>query len=136
MPNKEDMWARAGDAGRCALLACATLLPLRRRDPDSSFDALTAILVSSAISKAVKAFWREPRPNGEDDKSFPSQHAAECFAAAVCLSGGERDGLATRAVAAAGAVAATRVLARKHHVLDVIAGAAIGISAGSLKPRG
>lgn len=130
MASHEDLWARAGDVGRAGLLLSAVALPLCRRDFNAGFDALTAIFACAAVSKAVKAWWDEPRPNGEDNKSFPSQHAAECFAAGVALA--RNDSWGGPALVAAAAVAATRLLARKHHPLDVVAGAGLGITASGL----
>jgi membrane-associated phospholipid phosphatase len=124
-----DIWARFGDVGRFALLGGALLLPLRRRDWDGSFDALTAVLASSATCKAIKPFVPERRPNGEDMNSFPSQHAAECFAAGLALRGffGEPAGVA--GVGVATLVAMSRLFARKHRLIDVVAGIAIGTAA-------
>lgn len=133
--DREQLWARAGDLGRATLIAAAIGAPLRRRDLNASFDAVTAILACSAVSKTVKAFWHAPRPNGEDDDSFPSQHAAECFAAAVSFGRGAAPGVRPAAIGAAAAVALTRVFARKHYPAGVIAGAALGITAGSLPLR-
>lgn len=121
-----DVWARFGDVGRAGLIAGALALPLKRRDFDSSFNALTAILAATALCKFIKPFVPEERPNGEDDNSFPSQHAAECFAAGLALR--RFFGKTTGATAIAGAtlVAVSRLFARKHHPIDVLAGIAIG----------
>lgn len=132
MPSgKEEAWRRFGDAGRLLLVGGAVLAPLGRRDLRGSFNALTAVLAVAALSKAVKAFWHERRPNGEDENSFPSQHAAECLAAAVSLDRQLGDGLGPAAIGLATAVALSRVFGGKHHAADVIAGAGMGITAGS-----
>jgi len=124
-----DVWARFGDVGRAALIGGAVLLPLRRRDWNGSFDALTAVLASSAVCKTIKPFVPERRPNGEDNNGFPSQHAAECFAAGLALRRffGEPAGAA--GVGAATLVAMSRLFARKHKTRDVVAGIAIGAAA-------
>lgn len=135
MPSEqEEFWCRLGDAGRVLLVGGAVVAPLARRDLRGSFNALTAVLAVAALSKAVKAFWKEPRPNGEDRKSFPSQHAAECFAAAVSLDRQFKDGIGPAAVGLATAVSLTRVFGGKHHAADVIAGAGLGITAASWTP--
>ena len=121
-----DAWARFGDAGRFALVAGALLLPLRRRDTDASFDALAAVLASSATCKAIKPFVSERRPNGEDNKSFPSQHAAECFAAGLALRRWFGESVGAAAIGAATLVAMSRLFAGKHRTIDVVAGIAIG----------
>ena len=125
----EDVWARFGDAGRFALIFGALALPLRRRHRDAGFDALTAILASSATCKAIKPLVPQRRPNGEDNNSFPSQHAAECFAAGLALRQffGEPAGVA--GAGAATLVAMSRLFARKHRAIDVVSGIAIGAAA-------
>lgn len=121
-----DVWARFGDAGRVALIGGALVLPVRRRSFDGSCNALTAILSAAAVCKTIKPFVPERRPNGEDGNSFPSQHAAECFAAGLALR--RYFGLDWGAVAigAATLVGMSRLFARKHYLLDVVAGIAIG----------
>jgi membrane-associated phospholipid phosphatase len=134
----DEIWNRAGDCGRVLLIGAALAAPLVKRDVRGSFNALTGILATSAACKAIKAFWREPRPNGEDRNSFPSQHAAECFAAAVSLDRQFKDAIGPAAIGLATAVSLTRVFGRKHHPPDVIAGAALGVLAGRMthKMRG
>ncbi|MGE5563346.1 MAG: phosphatase PAP2 family protein [Bacillota bacterium] len=125
-----DAWARFGDLGRLSLIGGALLMPLRRRDPDASFDALTALLASAAVCKTIKPFVHSRRPNGEDNKSFPSQHAAECFAAGLALRRHLGDPLGAAAVGTATLVSMSRLFARKHRTIDVVAGIAIGAAAG------
>jgi membrane-associated phospholipid phosphatase len=119
-------WARVGDVGRFGLIGGAICLPLSRRNYDGSFDAATSVLATSALCKAIKPCVPEQRPNGEDDCSFPSQHAAESFAAAVALRRHFGDGAGLLALGVGACVAASRVLARKHYGRDVLAGIAIG----------
>ncbi|NMG46240.1 phosphatase PAP2 family protein [Aromatoleum toluvorans] len=70
------------------------------------------------------------RPNGRDDRSFPSRHTAASFAAAQYLQtrGGWEYGLP--AYAAAALVGYSRVRAHEHYWKDVAAGAGIGIASG------
>jgi membrane-associated phospholipid phosphatase len=124
-----DIWARFGDAGRCSLIAGATFLPLRRRDFDGAFNAVGAVLTASAVCKTVKPFVPERRPNGEDGNSFPSQHAAECFAAGLALRRYFGSECGAAAIGVATLVAMSRLFARKHFLIDVLAG--IGIGAAS-----
>ena len=124
-----DAWARFGDVGRFGLGAAALLLPLKRRDWNGSFDALTGVLASAAISKTLKPFIDERRPNGEDEKSFPSQHAAESFAAGLSLRRTLGEPFGPIGVGAATLVATSRLFARKHWLRDILAGIAIGTAA-------
>jgi membrane-associated phospholipid phosphatase len=124
-----DVWSRCGDAGRFGLIAAAVILPLKRRNFDGSFDGLTAVLTASTLCKAIKPFVPERRPNGEDCNSFPSQHAAESFAAALALRRHFGKTAGALAVGAGTWVAMTRLFALKHYTLDVVAGIAIGAAA-------
>lgn len=133
--TEEDIWCRLGDGGRFLLTGAAVVAPLAKRDYRGSFNALTGILAAAAVSKAIKAVWHEPRPNGEDTNSFPSQHAGECFAAAVSLDRQFKDAVGPGAIGLATAVALTRIFGRKHNVADVIAGTALGIVAGNTAAR-
>jgi membrane-associated phospholipid phosphatase len=130
--KKADTWNRLADSGRALLVGGAVVAPLWRKDFRTSFNGLTAILATSAASKAVKAFWHEPRPNGENHKSFPSQHAGDCFAAAIVLDREWRDAVGPLAIGLATAVSMARVFSGKHHVADVVAGAALGVIAAEI----
>lgn len=134
--SNAEAWNSFADAGRALLVSAAVLAPLFRRDFKSSFDGLTAILATSSASKAIKAFWREPRPNGENANSFPSQHAAECFAAAVILDRVWPDRAGPAATGCATAIATARVFSGKHHPADVLAGGAVGILVANLTTEG
>lgn len=131
-PANADAWNRFADAGRAVLVGGAVLAPLWRRDFRTSFNALTAVLATSAASKGIKAFWHEPRPNGKNDNSFPSQHAGDCFAAAATLDREWRDGIGPLALGLATAVSMARVFSGKHHLADVVAGGALGVIAAEL----
>ena len=133
--SKADAWNRFADAGRIALIGAAIGAPLWRRNFRGSFNALTAILGTSATDKLIKAVWNERRPNGENNNSFPSQHAAECFAAATSLDRSFGDGIGPVAIGLATLVSITRICSGKHHTADVFAGAGIGITAGNLAHR-
>jgi membrane-associated phospholipid phosphatase len=131
-PASADAWNRFADGGRALLVGAAVIAPLWRKDFRTSFNGLTAILATSAASKSIKAFWREPRPNGQNAKSFPSQHAGDCFAAAVTLDREWGSAMGPLAIGLATAVSAARVFGGKHHVADVVAGAALGVIAAEL----
>ena len=131
-PASADAWNRFADGGRALLVGAAVMAPLWRKDYHTSFNGLTAVLATSAASKLIKGFWREPRPDGENNKSFPSQHAGDCFAAAVTLDREWGSALGPLAIGLATAVSAARVFSGKHHVADVVAGAALGVIAAEL----
>jgi len=128
--DRADGWNRFADAGRAILVGGAIIAPLWRKDIRSGLNALTAVLAVSAGSKAIKAFWTEPRPNGQNNNSFPSQHAADCFAAATVLRRKWTNGAGPAAIGLATAVSLARVISGKHHLADVVAGAGLGVLAG------
>jgi hypothetical protein len=82
--------------------------------------------VSLGVVEVLKSSVNKTRPDGSDNKSFPSGHAAVAFSAAQYLQmkGGWEYGAPAYAVASY--VAFARVDAKKHDWSDVVAGAAIG----------
>lgn len=91
-----------------------------------------ALAVSVATSYALKYTVRKTRPDGSDNRSFPSNHTGFSFAGATFLQKryGWKWGLPAYLVS--GYVAWGRVHARRHDVWDVLAGAAIGVGSGLL----
>jgi membrane-associated phospholipid phosphatase len=81
-----------------------------------------------ATTEVLKRAIHETRPNGHDDRSFPSGHAAVAFAAAqyMQMKGGWEFGVP--AYLAASVVGYSRVRADEHYWKDVLAGAALGIT--------
>jgi membrane-associated phospholipid phosphatase len=129
----DDALDRFADIGRFVLVAGAVAAPVAlRRDFRAGFNTLTGIISVYAATKAIKAVWKEPRPDGENNKSFPSEHSAECFAAAVSLERDLGGAIGPAALVLATAVALSRVASGKHHVADVIAGAGLGITAANI----
>ena len=83
--------------------------------------------VTLGIVQVLKTSTHQMRPNGKDDKSFPSGHTAVAFSAAqyMQMKGGWEYGMP--AYLAASYVANARVEAREHRWRDVAAGAATGM---------
>ncbi|MEY4316893.1 MAG: hypothetical protein RI902_701 [Pseudomonadota bacterium] len=78
------------------------------------------------LTEGLKNASHQTRPDGSDNKSFPSRHAAVAFSAAqyMQMKGGWEYGLP--AYAAAAYVANARVESNRHRWRDVAAGAATG----------
>jgi len=121
----------SGDALHILLPATALAGSLIIEDDYQGAWQLVKTGVSSRlIVEALKYGIEKDRPDGSGDDSFPSGHSADTFAAATFIQQryGWQYGVPSLAVASY--VAYTRVASDRHHVEDVLAGAAIGALAG------
>jgi membrane-associated phospholipid phosphatase len=130
----------SGD-GNTAFLVVGTFLPLatdgssggRRTVRDAD-----ALLTSSLLSEGIKALVRERRPDGSNRESFPSGHATSAFALAAMESHWHpRSGPLWYTGAAL--IAGSRVRLHRHHIHDILVGAALGIGTAIVEwhqPRG
>jgi hypothetical protein len=112
--------------------------PDRQPDPDASFwlmgrsprhDLLMAVARSWAVTAALKYSVREERPNGGDNRSFPSGHTSLAATGAEFIRKEYGWGWGVPAYLLTGFVGWSRVQADQHFTHDVLAGAAIGILA-------
>ena len=125
-------WAQASDIGRDGLMIAALAVPALHGDLEGVGRAGLAMGATRLVTDGIKSTIHEERPDGSDDKSFPSGHTSMSFSAAATLHKryGWKYGVPAYAVATF--VGAARVKADKHYVHDVIAGAALGGAAGWL----
>lgn len=78
----------------------------------------------------LKYSTKELRPDGSDNRAFPSTHTAQAFLAATFLSveyGQKIKWIPYAAYTVAGSVAAIRMANNRHFIGDVLVGAGIGI---------
>lgn len=131
----EKGWNDAGSIARDALVVAAFGVPAVQGDWDGVLQAGGSIGVAAGATYGLKEAFPERRPDGSDNKSFPSGHTSMSFAAAATLQNryGWKVGVPAQLVAAF--VGLSRVEARKHHVHDVLVGAAIGEASGFLITR-
>ena len=127
-------------------LAGAMAATPRRTTRRAALRGLASVTLASASANLVgKSLVRRKRPVLEiplvrqlrrtpSSSSFPSGHAASAaaFATGVAL---ENPYLALPVAALAAGVAASRVVTGVHYPTDVVAGAALGVSAGLLTTR-
>lgn len=125
-------WDDVGTAGEYVLVAAALGVPAFHEDWKGDLQAAASIGVASLTATGLKEAFPTERPDGSDDKSFPSGHTSVSFAAAATLTNryGWKYGLPAHALAAF--VGASRVEARKHRPVDVAVGAVIGELSGFL----
>ena len=84
---------------------------------------------------ALKACIHIERPDHSDYESFPSGHASIAFAGATSLHkafGRDYPWVSVAGFAAATAVGVERVVSKRHHWYDVVAGAALGFGMAEL----
>ncbi len=93
-------------------------------------DLVRAQLLSQTVVQGLKYSAGRTRPDGSNDLSFPSGHTATATATASVLQRyfGWKAGVPAYAFAAY--VGSARIASDKHHLSDVMMGAAIGIAAG------
>jgi membrane-associated phospholipid phosphatase len=97
-------------------------------------DLIRAQLMTYALTQAVKLSARRERPDGSNNRSFPSGHASITFASATVLQRhfGWRGALL---YPVASYVAMSRLHENRHYLSDVIFGAALGLVAGRTVTR-
>jgi len=117
---------RVGDALRLVLPATSLGVTLALEDHDGTGEFLVGFAVNTVVTEGLKRLIHKDRPDGSDDRSFPSGHTSTAFQAASFIH--FRYGLRYAAPAYAGAIFAgySRVRARKHFVEDALVGLAIG----------
>lgn len=127
-----------GAAGAVWGVGCAKHTPSLR---DNGFTALEAMGAAATLNYGLKlAFNREypSNPNGaaefwEDGGSFPSGHAAASFAFASVIAHRypHKRWIKWGAYGLASGVAASRYLAKRHFLSDIVVGSALGYVTGT-----
>lgn len=97
---------------------------------DRTIVMATSYIIMGVTVQTMKSTFNVERPDGSNDKSFPSGHTATAFVGAHILFKEYKDtspwiGIAGYAVATG--TGTLRVLNKKHWVSDVVTGAGIGI---------
>lgn len=84
------------------------------------------LVVSATLTSITKVAVGRTRPDGSDDRSFPSGHAATSFVLAAVTSHAYGWKVGVPLYALAGLVAISRVEYGKHYPSDVVFGATLG----------
>ena len=121
-----DSWLRFAPAA-FDLAAGAIGLDARRDFVGRSIEAALAFGTMAVLTEGLKVSVRSVRPDGTDDRSFPSGHAAVAFTGAELVRMEYGWGWGAGAYAVATSVAALRLYNGRHWLSDVLAGAGLGI---------
>lgn len=95
-----------------------------------TYDLLDASVINIGYTELLKTAIRRERPDGQDNKSFPSGHTSNAFAVASVLERHYGWKAGVPAYAAAVAVGYSRLVHDKHFLSDVVAGATLGLIVG------
>jgi membrane-associated phospholipid phosphatase len=125
-------WDTASTVGVGALAAWSIGVPAISGDGRGALQAAGSVGAAYAVSTGLKEIFPEVRPDGSDNRSFPSGHTAAAFGAAASIQERRGAGEGIPAFALATFVGIARVAADKHHWYDAVAGAAIGTGSGLL----
>jgi len=119
-------WHTVADVGVAGLVVTAFGASTLEKDWQGDKELALSLGATAAEAYALKHVFPEQRPNGRDNRSFPSGHTSIAFAAAGYLEDryGWQAGLPAAAVATLVGVA--RVRSHDHHWYDAVAGAALG----------
>lgn len=118
----------ASGSGNIIYLAGAVALPILSHESDGKSEAIRSadsLGTSLAIAELLKVTTREKRPDSNEHDSFPSGHATAAFAAAAVESGFYPRQAAWWYTGAT-LISASRLQLNRHHLQDVLVGAALG----------
>jgi len=93
-------------------------------------DLIQSLAMAEVLTQTLKYATSRERPDGSDQRSFPSGHAADTFAVATALERHLGWRYAVPGYALASYVAASRLPANRHWLSDVVFGSAVGIISG------
>lgn len=138
---RERAWRKYSDLGIAGLVVGSLATPLV--SDDSRWSKLSKVSRAFAINNFATIFLKNavhrsrPKPSrlesvpqdGDNAKSFPSGHASNAMVAAtsiVLLTPDKPVAFHAAVYGLAGSIAVARVLADRHHLTDILVGAALG----------
>ena len=116
-----------GDVIIIAMPAATVGTSLLIGDTGGAWQFTKGILLNEVITRAVKYSVNKPRPDNSNDNAFPSGHTSVAFHSAGYIHRRYGFKYSIPAYALAGFTGASRIDSKKHDIIDVIAGAAIGL---------
>ncbi len=94
---------------------------------DRTIESFLGFVSYSAIAWTFKLLVDSPRPNGVDNRSFPSGHTGTTFMGAELVRQEYGAGWGTAAYVMAGGIGLARMYNNEHWFSDILAGAGMGI---------
>lgn len=101
-------------------------------DEKGAWQFTKGLILTEAVTYGLKFGINKPRPDNSDDNAFPSGHTSTVFHSAGFVHRRYGFKYSIPAYALAGFTAASRIDSDKHDILDIIAGAAIGLGSNLL----
>tara|TARA_R110001606_G_scaffold79882_4_gene184271 strand:+ start:2375 stop:2950 length:576 start_codon:yes stop_codon:yes gene_type:complete len=101
-------------------------------DKKGAWQFTKGLLVTGAVTYGLKFGVNKQRPDMSNDNSFPSGHTSITFQSAGFVHRRYGFKYAIPSYLLAGFTAASRIDSKKHDILDVLAGAAIGLGSNFL----
>ncbi|MEH6659789.1 MULTISPECIES: phosphatase PAP2 family protein [Leeuwenhoekiella] len=123
---------KIGDVILIALPVAALGTTLLKGDKKGAWQFTKGFVVTEAVTYGLKMSINKTRPDQSNDNSFPSGHTSTVFHSAGYIHRRYGFKYSIPAYLLAGFTAASRIDSRKHDILDIIAGAAIGLGSNLL----
>jgi membrane-associated phospholipid phosphatase len=101
----------------------------------ATYDMAQAVIVDGVYTTIAKHAVGRTRPDGSNTLSFPSGHTSSAFAMATVANVHFGPKVGIPAYLAASFIGASRIQSNKHHLSDVVAGAALGYIVGKTVVR-
>lgn len=118
---------KVGDVFLFVLPAATLGTSLIIGDNKGAWQFTKGLLLTEAVTFGLKLGVNKPRPDQSNDNSFPSGHTSTVFHSAGYVHRRYGFKYAIPSYLMAGYTAASRMDSKKHDILDVIAGTAIGL---------
>ena len=123
---------KIGDVILIALPVAALGTTLLKGDKKGAWQFTKGFVVTEAVTYGLKMSINKTRPDQSNDNSFPSGHTSTVFHSAGYIHRRYGFKYSIPAYILAGFTAASRIDSKKHDILDIIAGAAIGLGSNLL----
>ncbi|MCB7482041.1 phosphatase PAP2 family protein [Christiangramia sediminis] len=123
---------KIGDVVLIALPAATLVTSLIIKDNKGAWQFTKGLLLTGAVTYGLKFGINKQRPDMSNDNSFPSGHTSTVFHSAGYVHRRYGFNYSIPGYVVAGFTAASRIDSKKHDILDVIAGAAIGLGSNLL----